>query len=112
MEGLIREETDQEILHPISATQTMTFPVIAQESVKMTDRGLEMLQLVSELSAKVFQIQLMDKLPSLLEFSWDLEQFTLATVATSLTDKAQEPAREMEAGQELHQSVVSSDVVD
>ena len=68
MEGLNREGINREILQPIPATPTMSFLVIAQEPVKMMDHGLEVLQLVLELSAPIFQIQAMDKSPSPLVF--------------------------------------------
>ena len=68
MEGLTREVINREILQPILATPTMNYLVIAQESVKMMDHGLEVLQLVQELSVPVFLTQLMDKSSSLLGY--------------------------------------------
>ena len=76
------------------------------------DLGLEMFQHAIGLSALASLTQRMDRLLSLLECLWDLEQPTLVIAVTSLKGRAQEPAREMEAGLELHQSVASSDVVD
>ena len=69
MEESVKKETDQEIGQSIPATFTMSFLAIAQESVKMMDLGLEVLQLVQELSVPVFLTQPMDKSPSLLECS-------------------------------------------
>ena len=112
MEGSINKETDQEIEHNTHAMPITSFLVIASEPVRMMVHGLEVLPLAHELSALIFLTQTMDKLPSPLVLLLDQEQPTPATQATSLLERAQEPANKMEPGLEVYQPAQSLGVVD